>query len=141
MPRCRLILLVAVLMLTILTAAARAVAQDGLLRSVSSKTLVASGIALDPADPRTVALIRQVEAERLAVGPSTSTIVRESILARVHTHLLTGRLCWVVSVWPSGGIASFGPPGSHPLRGTWDVEFIDATTGEHLGGASGGAVR
>ncbi len=141
MPIRRLLLLALVLTLTILVASPRAVAQDGLLHSVSSKTLAAAGITLDPAKPQTVPAIRQSEAERLAVGSSTSTIVRESVLARVHSYLLPGRLCWVVSVWPAGGIASYGPPGSHPLRGTWDIEFIDAITGEHLGGASGGDVR
>jgi hypothetical protein len=76
----------------------------------------------------------------LAVGRSSETVVREAVLARVHTHLLNGRLCWVVSVLPPGGVWSNSPLGARPLRGTWQIHFIDANTGENLGGSAGGDV-
>lgn len=110
------------------------------LATVSTKTLIASGISLENPGLFTATTIGKGQAEGLAVGRSTTTVVRESLLARVHTQLLQGRLCWVVSIMPAEGIWSYGPIGSKPMQGTWDIEFIDATTGEHLGGYDGGPV-
>ena len=111
------------------------------LNSVSSKTLAASGISLEsPEVPMSSTPVGKAQAERVAVGRSSETVVREAVLARVHTHLLNGRLCWVVSVLPPGGVWSNGPLGTRPLRGTWQIHFIDANTGENLGGYAGGDV-
>src|SRR5437899_9834544 len=70
------------------------------LSSVSSKTLTASGISFDSPGLLPGYKIDKSHAERLAVGHSNETVIREAVLARVHTHLLDGQLCWVVSVFP-----------------------------------------
>lgn len=110
------------------------------LSSVDRQTLASVGVVLEDPGLLTQARVTRAAAERIAAGRRPGNVVRESVLARVHTKLITGSICWVVSVSPPDGSRSYGPPGSPPYQETWDIELVDAYSGLHLGGYSGGVL-
>jgi hypothetical protein len=128
-----------VLMGAFLTSGATVIGSSGpTLRSVDRQTLATAGVILEDPGLLTQTRVTRAAAERIAAGRRATSVVRESVLARVRTELISGTICWVVSVSPPDGSRSYGPPGSPPYRETWDIELVDANSGLDLGGYSGG---
>lgn len=108
------------------------------LQSVTSRTLAASGVILQPS----------AEAPMIGSDQAVSTIqnyfpnaqVRERLLARVedtHVHPSIDGLFWVLSIVPHDGIYSF----DRRMTGTYQLVFINASTGMYTFGLSGGEIK
>jgi hypothetical protein len=66
-------------------------------------------------------------------GVGADTPVREVVLARVvQRNPQLDRLCWIVSLDPSGWFKSHGPQGAPQRQATFFLVFVDAGTGEWL---------
>lgn len=114
------------------------------LPSVSSSTLAASGFALTA--PTASASTSDAQAVKRALSEFPGATVRDSTLALVANPevpiLGDGRLCWVISIVPPGGIwsVSSGVPGHSRLPGSYRLVFVDASTGDFVLSVAGGEV-
>jgi hypothetical protein len=131
------VILVAVfgaLALTFGTAAAR---PSPSISAVSSQRLAEAGITLAAPAPTEQAIISPATAERLGAlqgGLGGRTPVRQAVLARViHSDPPIDRLCWVVSLDPTGWFHAHGPKSS-PNRhvAAFFLVYLDAHTGQWI---------
>lgn len=114
---------------------------DPTLRDVSPIRLAHNGVHLhSPAGTPAVAIAKKT-AEHLGAmrgGLGASTPVREAILAQVVQDTpAMDRLCWVVSLDPTGWFHSHGPKGRPTLPATFFIVYIDAQSGQWLGSDAG----
>ena len=113
-----------------------------ILQTVSTQTLAARGITLSA--PTATATVSQSSADATAVSIwGKNTQIREQVLADLTDtdSEVSGRLVWVISLMPAGGIWSVGggrPGAPGPQEQSYLLEFVDAATGQDLYGISGG---
>jgi len=109
------------------------------IAAVSADRLAESGTVLLNPFPWDRPEITQPQAERLALQQTPGATVLQSVLAEVvetNAGAKQPRLCWVVSL-PASIVSSYGPPGSAPLRATFNLVFIDAHSGDFVFGSAG----
>lgn len=111
------------------------------LHDVTPERLAANGIHLVPprAGEHAAVPIRAAEATAATRGrPDGTTKIREVVLAHV---VIDGsgidRLCWVVSLDPTGWFHSHGPLNRQPVVATWFLVFVDASSGQWLASDAG----
>lgn len=123
---------------TLLTVNAARTSVGPALTAVSAGTLAGEGITLS--NPTASATVGQSTAVQTAQAQLPGSQVDQVVLAQVqdsHQNPRVDRLCWVVSLSPSGAPHSSGPPGSAALAAGYFVVFVDAQTGAFLFGTSG----
>jgi len=103
------------------------------LSSVDPNTLRAkSGIVLG--EPQGTASIGAEMADRIAENTPIGGQVRETVLARLETPLMptspeNGKLAWIVSMMPAGGVHDVGGQVVHV---DYAIVAVDAVTGQLL---------
>ena len=114
-----------------------------MLSSVSSATLAAAGIRLQP--PTGSAVVSQEAAQQIAVLSIPGSAIREAVLADfsdTHHVPAINTLAWAVSLTVPFGAPSAGPPPGHrPMKFSYRVVFIDAKTGAFIEAAGGGRLQ
>jgi hypothetical protein len=133
------VLLAGALVATLITITAAA-PPGPVLRDVSAARLEHNGVhLLSPNNQKPV--IDKATAGRLAAlrgRPGASTPVREAVLARVVQDTpAMDRLCWVVSLDPTGWFVSHGPAAVTRRSASFFVVYIDAASGQWLGSDAG----
>jgi len=135
---------VIVVLTTLLAAAAfsrtvHATSSGPALASVPPGRLTWEGMRLD--QPQHSAIVGAATAAQAATSRFGRARVREEVLAEVrdtHVPAVDGKLCWIVSVMPAGGLwFPSGPPSSKPSQARFLLVFIDAQTGAFLLGDMG----
>lgn len=111
------------------------------LRDVTPERLAANGIQLVPPPSGEHAVVAMAAAEQAASlrgRPGATTSVREAVLAQVvEDGSSIDRLCWVVSLDPTGWFKFHGPPTASHEGAKWFLVYIDAITGDWIGSDAG----
>ena len=114
---------------------ASATEADVALQSVTMHRLAEDGISLGV--PKSAPTVSGNDAHATALQSFPGSQVRERVLALVtddRVQPAIKRLCWGVSIVPPQGIWS----SNHQVQGTYDLLFIDATSGKYFFGTKGG---
>jgi hypothetical protein len=135
------VLVAATLLFRTETAAATAVTPPpgSTVIGVTDSELNHVGLTLSPGSA-TSPVVAQASAERAALDDAPpGTTVRSSVLKHVTFEAMSPpveRDLWVVSLTPWGH--SDGPPGSHLRQWTYQLVFVDPSTGAIVFGLNGG---